>query len=196
MRFAKVLTFVSLAVLLTATVAAASPNLVVNGGFETGDFTGWAINGVNCCTSITTSFANYGPHGGSYFFEQGNIVSSYDDLSQLVATAPGNYTLSFWINPDLFDDNNGRDTFVNWGGATIADFNAGNAPANGWQLFSTTVSATGPTSLEFIGYNNPSYTGIDDVSVTATTAPEPSTLLLLGGALSIVGLRFRKSKSR
>src|SRR5215467_16019043 len=92
-------------------VAQADPaNLVVNGGFETGDFTGWIVSGdVSPCLFVgayggagTDGFCNptvaIVPHGGSFAAYLGNNdADAY--IAQTIDTSnnSGTYTVSFWL---------------------------------------------------------------------------------------------------
>jgi hypothetical protein len=64
---------------------------------------------------------------------------------------------------------------------------------NSYQEYSINVTATSSnTTLSLIGTNNPSSTGLDNVSVSAV--PEPSTLVLLGtGLAAVMALALKKS---
>src|SRR5450759_1853435 len=84
-----------LAVLLVgAPTAFANPNLLVNGSFENGDFSGWSHTGDTSFDSVQCGggaqdgicFASLGPVGDQGF------------LSQTFATTAGaQYTFSFWL---------------------------------------------------------------------------------------------------
>ncbi len=78
------------ATLFTATALAGPTNLIVNGDFETGDFTGWSatttLASPLCDWSVSNCgwfFAPLAPDGGSYFADNG-----FD------GSGPGTYTLS------------------------------------------------------------------------------------------------------
>src|SRR5260370_14032154 len=77
------------------------PNLVPNGGFETGDFNGWTLSGDRGDDSVITGHAGAARiHGGIHAAQLGptNLVF----LTQALATNPGvNYTLSFWVSHPL-----------------------------------------------------------------------------------------------
>jgi hypothetical protein len=70
--------------------------LIVNGGFETSDLTGWAYcNPSNAVSSGIVSSAI--PHSGSYSYKDGSVGAS-DYLSQTFAVVPNNiYSVTFWL---------------------------------------------------------------------------------------------------
>ena len=74
----------------------ANADLVVNGGFETGDFTGWT-------TSIDPTFDGVdtaAPHDGNFAAFFGN-VSGISTISQTLATAAGTlYHIEFWLQSE------------------------------------------------------------------------------------------------
>jgi hypothetical protein len=88
----------SIGVLLIATPRSASANLIVNGDFETGDFTRWTVTHAPSGSNI---FVDHGPGMpgpdntfGAFF---GATGSAFDSISQTFATTPGAfYTLSFF----------------------------------------------------------------------------------------------------
>jgi hypothetical protein len=149
-----------LAAVLPFTINAGQP-LVVNGGFETGNFTGWTETGSATYMSVSRT-ASY-VHSGNYGAQPGpSSVLSY--LSQTLATTPGNsYLLSCWLtNPKSGTPNQ---FLVQWNGATI--YSQTNIPAMAWTNLQFLVAATATsTPLRFGFRNDPGYFGFDDVSVT------------------------------
>jgi VCBS repeat-containing protein len=86
----------------------AGPTVLTNGGFETGDLTGWTAGaGVGVeFLAIGGGFGNFSAHLGT------------GSLSQLVATTPGqHYTLDFFVSGD--PDSSSNSLSVSWDGATI-----------------------------------------------------------------------------
>ena len=90
--------FLAIGVLLIATAGPTSANLIVNGDFETGDFTGWT-------TTPAATGSNFGvttlppAHDtlGAFFSADG---SDFDTISQTFATTPGAfYDVSFFYQP-------------------------------------------------------------------------------------------------
>jgi hypothetical protein len=81
--------FLSIGLLLVATARSTSANLIVNGDFETGDFTGWT-------TTPAATGSNFGvttlppAHDtlGAFFSATG---SDFDAISQTFATTPGGF---------------------------------------------------------------------------------------------------------
>ncbi len=135
--------------------------LVVNGGFETGNFSGWTETGSATYLSVSGT-ASY-VHSGSYGAQLGpSGALSY--LSQNLATTPGNsYLLSCWLtNPKSGAPNQ---FLVQWNGATL--YSQTNIPAMAWTNLQFLVTATATaTPLQFGFRNDPGYFGFDDVSVT------------------------------
>ena len=76
---------------------------------------------------------------------------------------------------------------VTWDGATIfSELNPGAANSNVYQTFQFAVVGTGSDTLVFTTANDPSFTYLDDVSLTATPLPPTWTMLIAG----FVGLGF------
>jgi hypothetical protein len=161
---------------LAAALASHRPtaaDLVTNGGFETGDFTGWTLSGNTAFTGVTTGNA----HGGQWAAFSGPD-GSLGELSQSIATMPGmTYTLTYFLQSDGQSPNEFRATF----GDRTVDLT--DLPAFGYTRETLTVTATGTsTPLGFAFRNDDGVFFLDDVSVTAV--PEPGTLSLsaIGGA--------------
>jgi PKD repeat protein len=138
--------------------------LLVNGGFETGDLTGWTQVG-NTLANVTTAFA----HSGSYSVQFGGVVTPAL-LEQNIATTPGaTYLLSFWLNNYNGGNLNGiggyqNEFFALWNGQPLV-VNPDMA-AFGWTNFQFVVTATGASStLEFGGVDYSSYLFLDDVDL-------------------------------
>lgn len=80
--------------LVLAVCTAAAANEVVNGDFETGDFTGWSQNGTGATFAITPA----GPQAGSYAAELTAADGSLASLTQMVNVQPNTqYYLSMWV---------------------------------------------------------------------------------------------------
>ena len=161
---------------------AAYLGLVLNGGFETSDFTGWnlsdsGIYGYDLVDTFYESSEGMEPNTGSYFARLGQ-TGSLGYLSQSLATTPGaKYLLSFWLNsPDGLTPNK---FLVSWNGNTLLSRN--NLPALGWTNFQFVVTATAITTVLQFGFqDDPTALGLDDISVVP--AQPGLTGLSLSGA--------------
>ena len=187
----------TLSVLVLGTVgfAHAGSNLVTNGSFETGDFTGWTLSGDTTFTGVcdvSTCPGGFAPEDGNYAAYFGPVGDTAT-ISQTIATTPGDeYSLSFYLanpvggTPNYFS--------VTFGNSSFSFTNFG--VAFGWQQFTlTTVATTDQTNLSFTFRNDPSYWFLDNVTVQKSggSTPEPGTLVLFGsGALGLAGFARRK----
>ncbi len=183
-----ILLALALSVLLVQSAAA---NLVLNGGFETGDITDWSF-----APAASGSDFNIGtswPHTGSYAADFGAVGDTDDVLSQTIATVNGGvYTFSFWLYHDTTDGANDFNAY--WNGSSVLALT--NTPAFNYTEYTYTETATGAlTTIAFEGREVPSWYALDDVSVNASTVPLPGAVVLLGsGLLPLLGWRrFRKS---
>jgi hypothetical protein len=186
--------FLVLAVLLSFGSAHAT-NLLVNGGFETGDFTGWTITPTSLAV-YPYVFIGTNPYSGSY-----NAVFGADnyedlstlDLSQTFSTTPGqSYTFDFWLEHN--NTNNGNLFQASWNGNII--LNLSNQAFFNYTEYTFIEVATGTSStIAFSGYEPPGRYNLDNVSVTSNPVPLPSALALLAPGLcglAAIRRRFRK----
>jgi subtilase family serine protease len=169
------------AVALPFTLLVGQP-LVQNGGFETGDFTGWTLIGDGPLINFVTNSITYNigtrhhatnitinPHSGTYFAALGESnVLAY--LSQTLPTFSGQaYLLSLWM--DSPDGETPNEFNVSWNGNTL--INLLNMPILGWTNLQFIVTASGSSTVLQIGArDDPTYLALDDVSVI----PIPATL--------------------
>jgi hypothetical protein len=181
--------------------SAVAGNLVLNPGFETGDFTDWSVTGDGI--AIDTVFPNTGCCDAA--FSALTTDPNAGVLSQALSTSAGKaYTLSFAV---LDEAGFSGDSFTaQFGGfsATITGDEAA-PPGNLPSLYTAeTFSvpgidiAGGTTLLAFKGLNDPSsgiVWNLDDVSVNAVSTPEPSTWTLLLIAFAGLGIG-RQLKTR
>jgi hypothetical protein len=190
MRLNRSVRVVLLASLLSAGVAAKAQatNIVLNGSFETGDFTNWTQTG-------NTTFNGVQCPGPGPTVAQGNCsaffgpVGSTGGIQQTMATSVGAvYFVNFGFLPDGSNPSSFSAVF---GGTTLLSLT--NPPASAaYQFFSFGVTATSAnTTLQFNFRDDPGFLFLDRVEVLTT--PEPATLSLLGLGLAAVARMRRRS---
>ena len=160
-------------------------NLVQNGGFEIGDFTGWTQSGNTGYTSVQSSF----PLSGTFSAFFGPIGSD-GFISQALVTTPGqSYTVSFWLQNGASGANDFR---LYWDGSEI--YNFFNASAFGYTQYSFVEQATTSSTELSMGFRNvPNFFFLDDVDVSPV--PIPGAVWLFGsGIVGLIGLKRRRGK--
>jgi hypothetical protein len=196
--------------LWAASASAGGIDLVANGGFTTGDFTGWTsssdenwyVNGIDTNPGA--------PSDTSYAAENGCVGASCNDpvngswITQSLATEVSQtYTLTFFYDPGPLNEDEGgggidaiadasvittTELDVLWDGSLVTGGQIVNATSSTWEEYTFTglTASTTSTVLEFTGREDPDYLQLTDISVTADaspTVPEPASLTLIGGGL-------------
>ena len=190
-----------LSALILAGFAASSAQaqLVTNGGFETGDLTGWSFDQAVASSNFTIFLSPSGAHSGNYAASFASDSSEGSDgIAQNVATTPGaQYQFSFWAAPD---DKGGLAAYV--GGQLVLNTGyPGSGSNHVYQLYSFNFTATSP-STQLLFYGGGSTDGahgaylLDDVAVTPVGAvPEPSQWALMALGLAAIGVVARRQRS-
>lgn len=174
---------------LTAFAAPAQANLLTNGGFETGSFSGWVetgdafFNGVQCSAPGPSVYEG----NCSAFFGStsvGGIAQTVD-----VGSAGLTWELSFAFQPDGAAPSS---LSVLFGGQTLLWL--ANPAAGGYTLYSFSgVTTAQNMTLAFDFVDEPGFLFLDAVSLTtAAPIPEPETYALMLGGLALTAWAARR----
>lgn len=169
--------------------ASARANIVTNGGFETGDFSGWSTAAAPAGSDFSV-FAQ--PHSGAFSVKFSADAGQHDTMLQVLPTTSGQqYTLEFWVlNYGVGDDS----LQVLWEGGTALDLTPVSTPLESWEFISVPLAATANGSeLRFRVFDTISTVLIDDVSVQPVPEPATVAMTIIGGLLCI---RRRRQSTR
>ncbi len=170
----------------------AQADLITNGDFETGDFTGWTQAGDTSWTGVIDSNSINGSYAaalGAYNKTGGG------SLSQTFATLMGStYALTYWLASDEWLGNSAPNHFSSHiGNMTL--FSQIDMPVQDYTQYTYSFVATSlATALKFEFGNDPAYFYLDKVSVNQVSAvPEPTTTwLLAAGFLGLLSIARRR----
>ncbi len=213
--------------------------LITNGGFETGDFSGWTMTSqvaspeagswyIGSTTSTPISgHTTVGPSSGTYYaVTDQDAPGEYALTQKFTVPAHSTVTLTFnmFVNNYTAPINSGPLDYtvantmqgrvdILTAGASAFDTGAGvvknlydgadGGPANGdtppdpyiAYSFNITpyVGQGGTFQLRFAGSDNEGYLimGVDNINITASAVPEPTTLILTIVGIALAGLAGR-----
>jgi hypothetical protein len=169
--------------------------LLTNGGFDTGDCTGWAGCDGHTLVEPSGGGRGYPSQAGGFHLQFGEIGAD-QLLSQSFSGAGASaFNVSFWV---AGNGTSPSDLDFYWNG--ILQFTLTPVPSQAYTQYSFLLGGS-PIS-DTIGFglrNDPDWDALDTVSVTTAAAagvPEPASLALFGsGLLGLVLARRRKRKS-
>jgi hypothetical protein len=197
MRLKTLLVVLALAVTVTVSAPnALAQNLLANGSFETGDFSGWTTGGNFEFSSVVTgAYYDYsGAQDGLYYSAFGPVSEPGTISQEFDTTAGASYTFSFWLN-GVGDDPSHFTAY--WNDTPVLDMSD---PSTGgvWTMYSFTETGTGHDTVTFAFQDDPGYIALDNVSVTQNqgSTPEPSSILLLGTGVLALGGTIRRKLGR
>lgn len=156
---------------------------IVNGGFETGDFTGWTRQGSgdfilssgapegSCCAVVEANNAN------PYSRLMQSFSANAGDQFSVLARYSGEGNCGIWLEDEEMNTVFSPTTTTNW------------------QTYSYTITETGNYVINASAMSEPTIGGLSSLwldAVRVTPVPEPSTVVLLGiGAIGLLAWRRR-----
>jgi len=193
--------FAMIAMLFLAVQAGrANADLIANGNFATGDFTGWILGGDYANPSVWYTVNNDGlqnvPAAPTANYAQFLTAGAPVTISQtLAATAGQAYTVSFYVKDDWPTSTPNNEFRAVWNGATVMDL-AGTSMSSVWTPYAFAITGgtgNGTNTLTFSFLQDSAM--LDITHISAAPVPVPGALLLFGpGLLGLIGLRRRITK--
>jgi hypothetical protein len=193
--FRKIFVIAAMVMLSIGALTGIASANVVNGGFETGDFTGWTLTNIDpnndfvfvIGDSLNPSLTAHSGNSEALLGKAGAVGS----ISQSFATTSGQaYKVSFWLANDDINTANTNVFQALWNGQ-VQIINPVLNPdlASDYTQYQFIATASGlSSSIAFNFQNDPSTFHLDDVN--ANPVPIPSVIWLLGSSLiGLLGIR-------
>lgn len=177
--------FGKLSMFLLLAAAANAQNLATNGGFETGDLTGW--NHISAALVFCNNF-RFSAHSGNCAVSLSN--SHFEVLSQTIATTPGqSYDFDFWLQQTA-GESAPENLTVTWNGVTVLSIPSQVGPMSYTHKVFTNLVATGTTTTISFSGNGDTLERwvIDDVNVAKSLTLFERTLNDISAASSSDGI--------
>jgi len=178
----------AMAAIAAASFSAPAQADVTNGGFETGNFSGWTQTG-------NTTFNGVQCPGPSAVVDSGNCsaffgpIGSIGGIEQNVTTVAGQeYRILFSL---MTDGGNPSSFSATFGTATLLSLT--NPPASPMTDYAISALATSnSTTLSFQFRDDPGFAFLDSISVVPV--PEPSTWMMMLLGFGTIGLAMRRRR--
>lgn len=159
----------------------ARADIIVNGGFETGDFSGWNTHGPAIKVAAFARTGRYSAQFGSHVLLTNQISQSVsDDL------VPGQmYRMDLWVY-NVVTGGPGGDRLTVGVGLNQFSQSPVSTPIEVWTLVSHTFVQGELFNDPFLidGYDDDAAFFVDDVSITLVPAPGAAGVLGLAGAVA------------
>jgi hypothetical protein len=173
-------------------VPARAGNLLNNGGFDTGDFSGWTMTnpGDTYVGLASPGYPGFAPENGlylAYFGTSGHQTTLSQTFGDVAGTV---YTLSFYVEGGALQNGEINTFDVTMDGTTLLNLSQLNKLS--YDEYTYTFTGTGSDTVAFASQNDNNYFGLDDVSVSSV-APEPASWMLLAtGAVALMVCWMRR----
>lgn len=189
-RTGRMLTASAAIVVFLMSGLAATANLLVNGGFETGDLTGWSVsetgsNGQGKDYGVTHGKdSGYGPvphsgYYGAYLNPTGGTIDLFQSIDIPVA---GDYAIDFWVQP-FFNDDDIVTVFLNGVQVSTTDFTVG-GPYTEINVMALASAGVQTLDFQFKPGSGPIF--FDDACINAAVATVPEATTLWAGLLLLL----------
>jgi hypothetical protein len=181
--------------------SAHATSFLVNGSFETGDFTGWGESGnLDFVSVLSSGVTGVAAEDGRYYVDVGSIGSDAF-FSQTFADTPGQtLRISGWVRGDGGSPSDVGFYFnhiTKIGG--IPKIYISPVPNQPWTLYTSFVTASGLDTFSVGARNDPGDIQLDNfsiVSVGARATPAPPAWIIMLTGLAAIGLVTYRRQTR